>query len=664
MKTNKLKLQKSHNSNTHKASVQGEEDDDSFSCNIKMSEEYSILTGEKRTFGTVDYVLFSLMFCASGAIGFYHAYRDRNKKNTEEFHLGGRKMHPVPVALSLSATFLSALTLLGTPAEIYTNGTMYYWIILAMLISTAGAAHIFVPIFYELNLTSCFKYIEMRFGKVIRILSSLIFLLQTFVYMGFVLYAPSLAFQAVTGVNLWGCMVGVAVVCTLYTTLGGMKTVLWTDTLQFVIMVVGLLAALIEGSRLLGGFDKAWEIANQRGRIEFLDFSPDPRTRHSVWTVTIGGAFFWLYLYGVNQAQVQRACSLPTLKRAKIALWLNFPGLVLIMTLVCMIGILMFAFYSNCHPVAFGLVTRNDQLLPLFVMDILGRFQGLPGVFIACVFSGGLSTISSGLTAMSAVLLEDFIKPISSCCCDPKKFDKHGIIISKVLVLITGLIQFGFAVLISKLKGLIVQFSLSLYSITAGPIFGLFVAGMIFPWTNQIGSTVGFVISLAFMCWLGVGTIVETPKGITPALKTTTSGCNWNATSMTTQAAQVVLTTASAASSTVSMTTEEPILHDFYRMSYLWYTGLGMIVCVFIAVLVSFCTGYRKPSTVDCRLMCPIFDVMFPCLPECIRKPLRFGVDYNKPRQDDYVVKQEPEGNGYDVYIVDENSKSGVSTKM
>lgn len=590
-----------------------------------MAEGYSIDTGEKRTFGTADYVLFSLMFCASALIGFYHAYRDRNKKTAEDFHLGGRKMHPIPVSLSLSATFLSSLTLLGTPSEVYTNGTMYLWMLAAMLLATAASAHLFMPIFYNLNKTSCFQYLEMRFGRVTRIVASLLFLLQTFVYMGFVLYAPSLAFEAVTGISLWGCMIGAAAVCTIYTTFGGMKTVLWTDSLQFTIMIAGLLAVLIEGSNINGGFGNAWEIAKENGRIKFDDFSFDPKTRHSVWTLAFGGGFFWLYLYGVNQAQIQRACSLPTLRRAQIALWLNFPGLVLIVILTVLIGVVMFAFYSKCHPVSAGLVNRRDQLLPLFVMDILGRIPGLAGVFIASVFSGGLSTISSGLNAMSAVLLEDFIKPF--CC--RSVVEKHSILLSKILVLVIGLVQFGIAVLISRFTGLILQFSYSMYSITAGPIFGLFVAGMIFPWTNKYGAVTGFLLSIAFMCWLGIGTLIEKPSGYTP-LPTYTTACNWTALGMDAPATTVqsAITTVTAAATTT--VTEEPILHDFYRMSYLWYTGLGMLVCVVIALIVSLFTGYTKPKSLDCRLVCPMFDIMFPCLPECVRKPLRFGVVYDK----------------------------------
>ncbi|XP_060576697.1 sodium-coupled monocarboxylate transporter 1-like [Ruditapes philippinarum] len=581
-----------------------------------MADGYSIETGQKRTFGSLDYVLFSLMFCFSAAIGFYHAYKDRNKKKTEDFHLGGRKMHPIPVSLSLSATFLSALMLLGTPSEIYTNGTMFYWITVAMLIATAGAAHIFLPVFYRLNTTSCFQYLEMRFGKVTRTIASILFLIQTVVYMGFVLYAPSLAFEAVTGVSLWGCMIGTAAVCTLYTTLGGLKTVLWTDSLQFSIMLAGLLVVLIEGTKATGGFSNAWDIANDHGRLKFDDFSFDPKTRHSVWTVAIGGSFFWLYLYGINQAQIQRACSLPTLRRAQVAMWLNFPGLVLIVTLTVLIGVVMFAFYSQCHPVKFGIVNKIDQLLPLFVLDTLGTVPGLSGVFIACVFSGGLSTISSGLNAMSAVLMEDFIKPF--CCGSVVK--KHGIFMSKALVVVIGVIQFGVAVLISRFSGLILQFSYSMYSITAGPIFGLFVAGMIFPWTNKYGAPIGFLASLAFMCWLGLGALIEKPSGYKP-LPTYTLACNW-----TTIDKYPPVTTLAPIVTGSSTITEEPILYDFYRMSYQWYTGLGMIICVFVSLLASFLTGYTKASTIDSRLMCPILDILFPFLPENILKPLRFGV--------------------------------------
>ena len=623
-----------------------------------MSGDYSIVTGKKATFGTVDYVLFALMFVFSAAIGFYHAYRDRNKKNVDEFQLGGRKMHPIPVSLSLSATFLSALTILGTPAEIYTNNTMYLWILLAMFLATGGAAHIFIPIFYNLNITSCFQYLEMRFGKLVRTIMSIFFMLQTLVYMGFVLYAPSLAFEAVTNVSLWGSMVAVAAVCTLYTTLGGMKTVLWTDSLQIMIMFAGLVCVLVEGSKAAGGFSHAWETAANNQRIFFTDFSPDPRTRHSVWTVSIGGALFWMYLYGVNQAQVQRACSLPTLRRAQLALWINFPGLVTITVLCVLVGVVMYAFYSECDPIKFGLVARRDQLLPLFVLDILSKIPGLAGIFMACVFSGGLSTISSGLNAMSTVLLEDFIKPF--CCAS--FVNKRGIILSKALVLVIGAIQFGVAVLISQFTGLIMQFSYSMYSILAGPLFGVFISGMFFPWTNKYGALTGLILSIAFMCWMGIGTILaKLPSSPSPV---STTGCNWNATGNLTPLPTTMASTSSIAT-TVAPGPSEPStssLDEFYRISYLWYTGLGMMITIIIALIVSFITGHTKASEVNSDLMCPVFDRLFPCLPETIRKPLRFGVVYEKSKYEAKDKNEIATNYVYDNDIADKKSDGSYKT--
>ena len=617
-----------------------------------MAEDYSIVTGKKLTFGTLDYICFALMFVFSACIGFYHAFRDRKKKNVDEFQTGGRKMHPIPVSLSLTATFLSALTVLGTPAEIYTNNTMYVWILVAMVLATGGAAHLFIPVFYNLNITSCFQYLEMRFGKLVRTVISIFFMIQTLVYMGFVLYAPSLAFEAVTNVSLWGSMIGVATVCTLYTTLGGMKTVLWTDSLQLVIMFAGLICVLIEGAKATGGFNNAWEIAANNQRIYFTDFSPDPRTRHSVWSLSIGGGLFWMYLYGVNQAQVQRACSLPTLRRSQLALWLNFPGLVIIMILCVLVGIVMYAFYSECDPIKFQLIQRRDQLLPLFVLDILTKIPGLSGVFMACVFSGGLSTISSGLNAMSTVLLEDFIKPF--CC--TSFVNKRGLILSKGLVVLMGCIQFSVAVLISQFQGLILQFSYSMYSVLAGPLFGVFISGMFFPWTNKWGALVGFILSLAFMCWMAIGTLLAKLSGSSSPVSTT--GCNWNATgSLTVAPMTSTMAVTSSSPSVTATSTSSPAgssdtdpLNEFYRVSYLWYTGIGMAITVILALLVSFITGRTKASTVNSDLMCPVFDRLFPCLPEALRKPLRLGVVYDKSK---YELKDK-DGNAIEPSSINE----------
>ncbi|XP_052774818.1 sodium-coupled monocarboxylate transporter 1-like [Mya arenaria] len=590
---------------------------------VDKMEDYSIYNGHKKLFHIVDYIIFALVLLVSLVIGIYHAYKDRHNTNAEEFHQSGRKMHPVPVSLSLCATFMSALTLLGNPAEIYTHGTMFYWIVLAMLLSTICSAHVFVPIFYKLKTISCFTYIQLRFGKVVRVIASVLYISQMLLYMGFVLYAPSLALEAVTGMTLWGTMISVGAVCVLYTSLGGMKTVLWTDSFQLVIMFAGTICVLIFGSIAVGGFSSAWNIANERDRIEFWNVSVDPRTRHTVWSVGIGGAMFWTYLYGVNQAQVQRACSLPTLKKAKLALWLNFPLLICIITLTCMLGIVSYAFYKDCDPKTFGLITKGDQLLPLLVLDVLGNYPGLPGLFIASIFSGSLSSISSGLNAMSAIIIKDFLKPL----CWKTLQGRTELIVAKTVVVLCGILQFFVALAIAQASGLIIQLSYTLFSIVSGPLLGLFLGGMIFPCINKIGATCGLVMSLLFIGWLGISATIVSPTPMRPALPILTIDCNWNITTTENQA-EVNLTS-------TNQNVSEPPIFDFYRISYQWYTMFGMLTNICVSLLVTVLTGVTENSERDSKLFYPLFYNLAPFLPKKYRNRLMFGVQYQTNSKDE-----------------------------
>ncbi|XP_067673778.1 sodium-dependent multivitamin transporter-like [Haliotis asinina] len=596
-----------------------------------MSEGYSFQTGKRNTFHVVDYVIFAGILVISASIGVFYAIRDRKKNNLRQFLMAGKDMNAIPVALSLLASFMSAITLLGTPAEMYNFTTVYWWIGVSYFFVIAASAHIFIPIFYNLKVTSAYEYLEYRFGKTIRTAGSMTFVVQMVLYMSIVLYAPSLALNAVTGFTLWGSVISVGVVCTLYTTIGGMKAVLWTDTFQIGMMFAGLFAVLIKGSMVLGGFAKAWEVAERNERIVVYDFSPDPSVRHSVWSLVIGGFFTWVAVYGTNQAQVQRACTCPTLKKAQLAIWINFPGLCLILYVCCLIGIVLYAFYSTCDPIRFGLVSASDQLLPLFVMDVLGNITGLPGLFVACIFSGALSTVSSGLNSLAAVLLEDVVKSYIA----KNLSEGRATLVSKIIALVLGVLCLGLTYVASVL-GSVLQAALSLFGMIGGPLLGVFTLGMVFPWANKWGAGIGLATSLIMMFWIGIGAQVQKPPQ--PKPPTNITGCNWN---LTTTVAPVtvsgvmssistVATTTASNVTTVATTLERSPDYYLYTLSYLWYSATAVLIVVVVGLIFSFITGHTRASTVDPRLICPIFDIIFPfCfLPECIRKPLRFGVNH------------------------------------
>nr|DBA30963.1 TPA: hypothetical protein GDO54_006884 [Pyxicephalus adspersus] len=275
-------------------------------------------TADIGLFSPWDYVVFAAVLCISAAIGIYYAFEGRGKTTSTEFLTGGRSMTAVPVAMSLTASFMSAVTILGTPADVYRYGAMYSIFAISYGFVVLICAEIFLPVFYRLNLTSTYEYLERRFNKTVRILGTVIFIIEMVLYTGIVIYAPALALNQVSGFNLWGAMIATGLVCTFYCSLGGLKAVIWTDAFQIVIMLAGFIAVIIRGVMVQGGIQTILNDSYYGGRLNFWDFDPHPLRRHTFWTIVIGGTFLWAGIYGVNQSQVQRYIACKTRFQAKL----------------------------------------------------------------------------------------------------------------------------------------------------------------------------------------------------------------------------------------------------------------------------------------------------------------------------------------------------------
>ncbi|KAK2148248.1 hypothetical protein LSH36_507g02047 [Paralvinella palmiformis] len=340
---------------------------------------------EPARFQTWDYVVFSIVLAISAGIGIYYALAGGKQRSQKEYLMANRSMSALPVALSVLASFFSASTLLGTPSEIYLEGTMYWLSVWGAILAPLVGAYVFGPFFFKLKVVSVFEYLEKRFhSKAIRLLGAILFLIRSVLGMGIVLYGPSTALNAVTGFPVWAGIVVVGIVCCFYTTLGGLKAVIWTDVFQTCIMLMGMLAVLIKGAIEVGGIGRAWDLASQSGRIEFFNFDPDPTVRHTFWTLIVGNFFVWLYPYTVDQQMIQRFSSTKSLEQAKLSLLLNIPGMFIIITLCSLAGLFMYAYYADCDPLLQGRATDPNQMSIAF-----NGAAGAPlvGIFImACFF--------------------------------------------------------------------------------------------------------------------------------------------------------------------------------------------------------------------------------------------------------------------------------------
>lgn len=211
----------------------------------------------------------------------------------------------------------------------------------------------------------------------------------------------------------------------------------------------------------------------------------DPTIRHTLWSQLLGGIVYWLQANAVSQNMIQRYLALPTLKAGRTALYIFICGVVTLMLLCSYIGLLIYATYHDCDPLTTKLASARDQLMPLFVMDTLGGIHGLTGLFVAGVFSAALSSLSTCLNSMSAVVLEDFVKPFVK-----KPLSNTAINwIMRMVVVVMGVVCVALVVVVQQM-GTVLQLTMSLEAITNGPLLGIFTIGVLIPW---ISSTVFYL---------------------------------------------------------------------------------------------------------------------------------------------------------------------------
>nr|XP_033325160.1 sodium-coupled monocarboxylate transporter 1-like isoform X1 [Megalopta genalis]XP_033325161.1 sodium-coupled monocarboxylate transporter 1-like isoform X1 [Megalopta genalis] len=550
-----------------------------------------------RNFGPYDYSVFALMLMVCGTIGIYFGFVKKSS-GEDEYLVGGRNMDTFPVSLSLIASFISGISLLGTPTEIYVHGTSYLFISFGVVIVGFVMSIIYLPVFHELKLTSTYEYLEKRFDKKIRLLGSALFMIGVMTWLPIVIYVPALAFNQVTGANVHIVTPFVCIVCIFYTCVGGIRAVVWTDFIQTFIMFGSMLLIIIKGTSDVGGLSVVLRRNLESGRLELPTTDWNPLTRHTIWSLVVGGFFHWLQISAINQNMIQRYLSLPSLKSARRALWIFIVGVVIIMGTCGYAGLLIYAWYHECDPLTTKLAGAKDQLLPLLVMNVLKEMPGLPGLFVAGVFSAALSSLSTGLNSMSAVVLEDFIKPFRKTPFTPKTADT----LMKLTVVILGVTCVALVFVVEKTGSHVLQLTTSLTSITSGPSLAIFSMGVLLPWVNAKGALIGGLSGLSFMSWISLSAEAAIASG---RLKfdekpISTEGCYYTFPQVE---SLIFIPPDNILNAGEDDMLPEPLA--LYRLSYLWYTVTGALVTMSVGLLVSLISS-ENIEKLDPMLVAPV----------------------------------------------------------
>ncbi|XP_053989378.1 putative sodium-dependent multivitamin transporter [Hylaeus volcanicus] len=548
---------------------------------------------ESGTLQWEDYMVIAATLVISIGIGIYYRFTGGRQKTMEEYFNASRSMSIVPVAIALVVSFMSAITLLGVSAENYTYGTQFVAINISYLIGTPLVCYGYLPVFYQLQATSAYEYLEKRFGAKARTMASFVYWVQLLLYSGVVLYAPALALEATTGISKTASIIIIGLVCAMYSSIGGIKAVLITDVFQGLLMFVAVFIIIGTAAKEAGGLEDIWRIAEDGHRIEFDSISVDPTVRHTWWSLIIGGLCTFLSLYGVNQVQIQRMMTVKDMKAAQRALWISWPILTLLSITTCFSGLAIYSKYYRCDPLTKKRISSTDMLMPLYVMDTMSDKPGLPGLFVAGIFSAGLSTISAALNSLAAVTVEDYLKPACKMCRGNDFSLSTSSKLAKLLAFTYGIFSIALAFL-AQFWGSVLQVSLTIFGIVGGPLLGLFTLGMLTETATEIGSVTSASAALAFCFWIAFGY----PRPSPPILPVSIEGCADNAT-----------ISASKAFTTFAQSTGDSSYLYLYRISYMWYGPLGFVITFAIGLSFSYCLNLlskKEKVELDPNLFFPV----------------------------------------------------------
>lgn len=426
-------------------------------------------------FGFLDWAIVAGYIAGTTAVG--HHLKGK-QHTTRDFFLGGRNLPWYAVTASTIATTISAVTFIGVPALVYAVDGNYVYLQLALggVIARYLVARFLVPLYYEKEFYSPYEYMEDRLGPVVGRITASMFFLGGILGQGVRVYATALVLELVTGWNLTESIVLIAVFAVLWTWMGGIAAVIWTDFVQFFILIAGGIAALVFVTDAL---PDQWatliETGQQAGKFTTFDFSTDPRVAFTFWAALIAMPFQNVAVYGTDHLFVQRLLCCRNQKEAqKAVLWSNIGELVPVLMLTVGAGLFAFYQFHDLPPELAGLVAeRGDRIFPAFIITEIPT--GLKGLLIAGILSAAISSLDSILAALSQISLTMFYKPFINPQADEPKLLQ----VSRLLVIFWGAVLAVMAWQFSASKLDIVTLAFSMTTYTWGPMLGLFLLSML-----------------------------------------------------------------------------------------------------------------------------------------------------------------------------------------
>jgi SSS family solute:Na+ symporter len=435
----------------------------------------------------LDWIVMALYAVAVLGIGWQ---ANRRQKDSEDYFLAGRRLRWWVVGISLIATSFSSISLIGGTGWGYGVGLNWLQWQIGDLLAIVFVCLVFLPFFSRQRLTTAYEYLEHRFGVAARSVASAMFLGQTLLRASVLIYSPALALATILGWDVSTAIVVAAAAAIVYSAFGGISAVVWTDLIQFLVILfaVGYSLVLVAGD-VPGGMPAILDHARAPGKLTAVNFSADMDTPFNLLGALVPYAVLALSLFGTNQQAVQRFLSCRDLGSARRAAVFGWAAGSLALGLTLLLGVCISA-WADLAPVSFA-VERNDQVLPGFITTRLPA--GIAGLMLAAIFAASMSSLDSAIHSMSTATIVDFLRRFSKREPDPRR----ELRVARMMTVLIGVAAIGGALVAAQAETQILETLVTWLGYFAGPLLGMFLLGMASRRATETGVLVGAIASFS-----------------------------------------------------------------------------------------------------------------------------------------------------------------------
>lgn len=527
----------------------------------------------------VEHATFGVLMTANLGLGLYFAFSRRARKapTADEVFLGSRTMGTVPLAVSVLASMISAIGVIGFGAHYYAYGFHYAWSLVSAPLLVPIVTLIVIPVLYKLRVTSVFEYLRLRYGNKVGLGACAIYLFLSQTIGAVALFSASVAAATVFDIPIEWTTLAIGLAGTIYTALGGLRGVVWTDCVQaFLILMapVTVIAKVFYDSRNTDVVLRPLSDFNLREyafRMN-LDFTSD----ENFWSCFLGLLIHNLLRTGIDQSVVQRYMASRSLKDAKRTMCIGVFLNTFYMTIIGLMAMALIYWYRDCDPVLAGAIRKYDEILPYYVKEHLLNFPCFSGLFLTGVVSAATSTISSIVNSQAAVCYMDVVSQFV------KLEERKASHLTKGLAFFFGILMTLYSLIVPQL-GSAVRVVVIMHNGASGPFVGMFLLAFLFPWANSKGVVAGTLLTTALQFWQMFGKIYYGIKA--PLMPVTTEYCAANSSMMTMHATHN--------SSYIASPSSNADVFPLYRFSSNWGVLASAGLTILVGLVVSLLTGGR-----------------------------------------------------------------------